>query len=44
MVNFGWGVEDENLHAPNEFFRLENFKRGPKGYCMLLHRLVDYKA
>ncbi len=42
MVNFGWSVGDENLHAPNEFFRLENFKRGMRGYCMLLQRLVDY--
>lgn len=44
MVNFGWTVGDENLHAPNEFFRLENFKRGPKGYCMVLHRLADYRG
>ncbi|MCB8943843.1 MAG: dipeptidase [Ardenticatenaceae bacterium] len=42
MVNFGWTVQDENLHAPNEFFRLENFKRGPVGYCQILKRLVDY--
>ncbi len=43
MVNFGWTVQDENLHAPNEFFRLENFKRGPIGYCKILKRLVGYR-
>jgi len=42
MVNFGWTVQDENLHAPNEFFRLENFRRGPVGYCKILKRLVNY--
>jgi acetylornithine deacetylase/succinyl-diaminopimelate desuccinylase-like protein len=43
MVNFGWTVQDENLHAPNEFFRLENFRRGPVGYCQILKQLVDYR-
>ena len=42
MINFGWTTLDENLHAPNEFFRLENFRRGPIGYCQILKRLVDY--
>jgi acetylornithine deacetylase/succinyl-diaminopimelate desuccinylase-like protein len=37
--NFGWSCADENLHAPNEFFRLQNFERGQKAYCMLLERL-----
>ncbi len=39
MVNFGWTAGDENLHAPNEFFRLENFGRGMRGYGLLLERL-----
>lgn len=39
-VNFGWSVQDENLHAPNEFFRLRNFKRGAIGYCRILKRLA----
>ncbi len=39
-INFGWTVGDENLHAPNEFFRLANFKRGMRGYCMLFERLA----
>ena len=42
MVNFGWSASDENLHAPNEFFRLKNFRRGMVGYCQVLHRLADY--
>jgi len=38
-VNFAFSLEDENLHAPDEFFRLSSFERGQKGYCMLLHQL-----
>lgn len=41
-INFGWSIGDEQLHAPNEFFRLIHLKRGPQGYVMLLKRLVDY--
>ena len=41
-INFGWSVGDENLHAPNEFFRLENMKKGMRGYCMILEGMVDY--
>jgi acetylornithine deacetylase/succinyl-diaminopimelate desuccinylase-like protein len=41
-VNFGWGIGDEQAHAPNEFYRLIHLKRGPRGYVMLLKRLVDY--
>lgn len=36
---FGFSVGDENLHAPDEFFRLKNFRRGQRAYCMLLERL-----
>jgi acetylornithine deacetylase/succinyl-diaminopimelate desuccinylase-like protein len=39
IVNFGWSSEDENLHAPNEFFRLDNLRRGAEGYCRILKRL-----
>lgn len=38
-VNFAFGLEDENLHAPDEFFRLASFERAQKGYCRLLQRL-----
>ena len=37
---FGFSIDDENLHAPNEFFRLRNFERGQHAYCRLLERLA----
>lgn len=36
---FGFSVGDENLHAPNEFFRLKNFERGQVAYCRLMEKL-----
>ena len=36
---FAFGMNDENLHAPNEFFRLSNFRIGQTAYCKLLERL-----
>ena len=36
---FAFGMNDENLHAPNEFFRLTNFRTGQTAYCKLLERL-----
>jgi acetylornithine deacetylase/succinyl-diaminopimelate desuccinylase-like protein len=36
---FAFGLQDENLHAPNEFFRLSNFRTGQTAYCRLLERL-----
>jgi acetylornithine deacetylase/succinyl-diaminopimelate desuccinylase-like protein len=38
-VNFAFALNDEKQHSPNEFFRLHNFERGQKAYCMLLERL-----
>jgi acetylornithine deacetylase/succinyl-diaminopimelate desuccinylase-like protein len=38
-VNFAFGLKDENIHAPNEFFRLASFERGQKAYCMILEEL-----
>ncbi|MEX0317003.1 MAG: dipeptidase [Ruegeria sp.] len=38
-VMFSFSVGDENLHAPNEFFRLANFRRGQTAYCRLLETL-----
>lgn len=38
-VNFAFGLEDENFHAPNEFFRLSSFERGQTAYCKFLERL-----
>ena len=41
-VSFGFGLEDENIHAPDEFWRLSSFERGQKGYCMLLSELAQH--
>lgn len=38
-VTFAFQLEDERLHAPDEFFRLSSFERGQQGYCLLLQRL-----
>ena len=40
-LTFAFGLEDENLHAPNEFYRLASFRRGQTAYCKLLHKLVE---
>lgn len=39
LVNFAFGLEDENLHAPDEFFRISSFKRGLNAYGMILEEL-----
>ena len=39
LVNFAFGLEDENLHAPDEFFRIASFKRGLRAYGMILEEL-----
>lgn len=39
-VSFGFALNDERQHSPNEFFRLANFQRGQRAYCKLLHRLA----
>jgi len=33
---FAFGLDDEKIHAPNEFFRLSSFKKSQVGYCKLL--------
>ncbi len=38
-VMFGFSHGDENLHAPDEFFRLDAFRLGQSAYCRLLERL-----
>ncbi|WP_299431710.1 dipeptidase [uncultured Meiothermus sp.] len=40
-VSFGFGLEDELIHSPNEFFRLSSFEKGKQGYAMLLGRLAQ---
>ncbi len=36
---FAFGLPDENIHAPNEFFRLSHFRTGQTAWCQLLERL-----
>ena len=39
MVNFAFGLKDENIHAPDEFFRIASFERGQQAYCLMLEQL-----
>jgi acetylornithine deacetylase/succinyl-diaminopimelate desuccinylase-like protein len=43
-VNFGFGLPDEAIHSPNEFWRLSSFRKAQTGYCMLLHELSTVAA
>jgi acetylornithine deacetylase/succinyl-diaminopimelate desuccinylase-like protein len=38
-VSFGFGLHDEQFHAPDEFFRLSSFDRGQQAYGLLLEEL-----
>ncbi|HVA90187.1 MAG TPA: dipeptidase [Chloroflexota bacterium] len=38
-VSFAFGLMDEQIHAPNEFYRLASFTRGRVAYCKLLDYL-----
>lgn len=38
-VLFAFGLDDENIHAPDEFLRLTNWDRGQFAYGRLLERL-----
>ena len=40
-IVFGFGLEDERLHSPNEFFRISSYEKGQKAYGMLLERLGE---
>ncbi len=41
-VGFGFGLPDEGIHGPDEFFRLSSFARGQHAYINLLDRFADY--
>ncbi|MFO7696311.1 MAG: dipeptidase, partial [Anaerolineae bacterium] len=43
-VSFGFGLPDERVHSPNEFFRKSSFRRGQSAYCRLLDRLTEPTA
>ena len=34
-----FGLDDEQIHAPNEFFRLSSFRRSQECYCRLIEAL-----
>ena len=38
-ISFAFGIEDEGAHSPDEFFRLESFRKGQDAYCRVLERL-----
>jgi len=40
-IVFAFGLRDERVHSPNEFFRLSSFERGQKAYGMLFDRLAE---
>ncbi len=43
-VTFGFGLPDENIHSPNEFWRLSSFRKAQQGYCLLLQELATIQA
>jgi acetylornithine deacetylase/succinyl-diaminopimelate desuccinylase-like protein len=40
-VSFGFGLPDERVHSPNEFFRKSSFRRGQPAFCRLFKRLAQ---
>ncbi|MEJ2728364.1 MAG: dipeptidase [Deltaproteobacteria bacterium] len=40
-VNFAFGLKDENVHGPDEFFRLKSFSRAQIAYGLLLQQLSE---
>jgi acetylornithine deacetylase/succinyl-diaminopimelate desuccinylase-like protein len=38
-VMFGFGLGDEQIHAPDEFMRLGSFERGQRAWTLLIERL-----
>jgi acetylornithine deacetylase/succinyl-diaminopimelate desuccinylase-like protein len=42
-VNFAFGLKDENIHGPDEFFRLKSFSRAQLAYGMLLEQLSKFE-
>ncbi|GGF54687.1 peptidase M20 [Azorhizobium oxalatiphilum] len=40
-VIYGFGLPDENFHAPDEFLRLSGFRLGQEGYGRLLERIAE---
>lgn len=43
-VIYGFGLPDENFHAPDEFLRLANFRRGQDAYVLILDRIAEFSG
>ena len=39
---FGYNLPDEDVHAPNEFFRVQSIEEGARGWTLLLEELANY--
>jgi acetylornithine deacetylase/succinyl-diaminopimelate desuccinylase-like protein len=42
-VFFSFSVADENIHAPNEFYRIERFRLGLQAWAGLWRRMSEQK-
>ena len=40
VINFSFGLKDENIHAPDEFFRVASFELAQKAWGLLLETLT----
>ena len=40
-VMMGFGLPDDNLHAPNEKFHIPNFHRGIESICLFFEKLGE---
>ncbi len=43
VLLLGWGLDDDNLHAPNEKFSLASFHRGIKASARLMQEIARYQ-
>jgi acetylornithine deacetylase/succinyl-diaminopimelate desuccinylase-like protein len=43
VVLMGFGLPDENFHAPDEHFNLENFDKGLLTICQFWHEVASMK-
>ena len=41
FIFFSFGDPDNQVHTPNEFFRLESFDKGVRSYVKLLNSLAE---
>jgi acetylornithine deacetylase/succinyl-diaminopimelate desuccinylase-like protein len=41
-VQFGFGLDDENIHGPDEFLRLASWERGQIAYGLLIDKLGQW--